>query len=165
MNIFESLENLPVSEECFEEIMGLVEETMNEDRYVDTKTRKLTPEVEKSANAMINKLKPQERHLKKERKGAINQYRKAYNDLEHAKQLVKDDEDNLEIARKHASSIEDLDNAMDDLDNTLTYHDYVASDYNRANKNLQNKMQAYNKKKFAIQDLRNLAKKARNQNQ
>lgn len=31
MNIFESLENLNVSEECFDEIMGLVEELLNED--------------------------------------------------------------------------------------------------------------------------------------
>ena len=30
MDIFESLENLPISEECFEEIMGLVEEVINE---------------------------------------------------------------------------------------------------------------------------------------
>lgn len=30
MNIFENLENLNVSEECFEEIMGLVEEVINE---------------------------------------------------------------------------------------------------------------------------------------
>lgn len=30
MNIFESLENLSVSEECFDEIMGLVEEVINE---------------------------------------------------------------------------------------------------------------------------------------
>lgn len=30
MNIFESLENLPVSEECFDDIMGLVEEFINE---------------------------------------------------------------------------------------------------------------------------------------
>lgn len=30
MNIFESLENLPVSEECFDEIMGLVEEILSE---------------------------------------------------------------------------------------------------------------------------------------
>lgn len=31
MDIFESLENLNVSEECFDEIMGLVEELINED--------------------------------------------------------------------------------------------------------------------------------------
>ena len=30
MNIFESLENLNVSEECFDEIMGIVEEYINE---------------------------------------------------------------------------------------------------------------------------------------
>lgn len=30
MNIFESLENLPISEECFDEIVGLVEEIINE---------------------------------------------------------------------------------------------------------------------------------------
>ena len=33
MDIFESLENLNVSEECFNEIMGLVEELLNEDIY------------------------------------------------------------------------------------------------------------------------------------
>lgn len=30
MNIYESLENLQVSEECFDEIMGIVEELLNE---------------------------------------------------------------------------------------------------------------------------------------
>ena len=33
MDIFESLENLNVSEECFDEIMGIVEELINEDIY------------------------------------------------------------------------------------------------------------------------------------
>ena len=33
MNIFESLENLPVSEECFDDIMGIVEELLNEDLH------------------------------------------------------------------------------------------------------------------------------------
>jgi hypothetical protein len=31
MDIFESLENLNVSEECFDEIIGIVEELINED--------------------------------------------------------------------------------------------------------------------------------------
>ena len=30
MNIFESLENLEVSESCFDDIMGIVEEIINE---------------------------------------------------------------------------------------------------------------------------------------
>jgi hypothetical protein len=33
MDIFESLENLPVSEECFDEIMGIVEDLINETIY------------------------------------------------------------------------------------------------------------------------------------
>ena len=33
MNIFESLENLNVSEECFDDIMGIVEELLSEDVY------------------------------------------------------------------------------------------------------------------------------------
>lgn len=33
MDIFESLEQLPVSEACFDEIMGIVEELLNEDIY------------------------------------------------------------------------------------------------------------------------------------
>ena len=165
MDIFESLENLNVSEECFDEIMGLVEALISEDRYVDTKTRKLTPEVEKSANAMIAKIKPQERHLKKERRGAINQYRKSYNDAEHAKQEVKKAEDNLSTMRKHASSVEDMDKAMDKVDGAETWQYYSELDRDRKNKNLQNKMQAYNKKRFALTDLRNLAKKAKSQNQ
>lgn len=37
MNIFESLENLNISEECFEEIMGIVEDLLNEvsDKWKD----------------------------------------------------------------------------------------------------------------------------------
>jgi hypothetical protein len=37
MNIFENLENLNVSEECFNDIMGIVEEILSEDELHDTK--------------------------------------------------------------------------------------------------------------------------------
>ena len=48
MNIFESLENLNVSEECFNEIMGIVEEILNEDiiRAID---KKYDPKLEKAS--------------------------------------------------------------------------------------------------------------------
>ena len=42
MDIFESLENLNVSEECFDEIMGLVEELLSE-KYVVTNSSPLKP--------------------------------------------------------------------------------------------------------------------------
>ena len=37
MNIFENLENLNVSEECFEDIMGIVEETLSESTWEQIK--------------------------------------------------------------------------------------------------------------------------------
>ena len=44
MNIFESLENLPVSEECFEEIMGIVEEILSEGLVGEIKRKHGEPE-------------------------------------------------------------------------------------------------------------------------
>ena len=61
-SIFESLENLNVSEECFEDIIGLVEEYINEvsfGAWTDT-AKEVLPQREKSANlatANVERLK------------------------------------------------------------------------------------------------------------
>ena len=56
MDIFESLENLNVSEECFDEIMGLVEEFINElnkyEQYKVDKDPKLKKELEDRQEAL-----------------------------------------------------------------------------------------------------------------
>ena len=56
MNIFESLENLAVSEECFDDIMGIVEEYINElnkyDQYRVDKDPKLKKEIENRQEAL-----------------------------------------------------------------------------------------------------------------
>ena len=75
-SIFESLENLPVSEGCFEEIMDLVEAILDEGRLVDDNGRrtdayfdlrdKMTSKL-KDQKAMASALRKQE--LKKDKEG------------------------------------------------------------------------------------------------
>ena len=55
MNIFESWENLNVSEECFNEIMGIVEAILSEDRLVDDSGKK-TDAYYELKDKMIGKL-------------------------------------------------------------------------------------------------------------
>lgn len=51
MNIYESLENLNVSEECFEDIMGIVEELLSESLYSQAeKTGKLDSKLDRKIN-------------------------------------------------------------------------------------------------------------------
>ena len=52
MDIFESLENLEVSEECFDEIMGMVEELLNEEGFLDKVTDKITRSDNKVVSAL-----------------------------------------------------------------------------------------------------------------
>jgi hypothetical protein len=76
MNIFENLENLQVSEECFNDIMGIVEEILSEDRLVDDNGRK-TDDYFDLRDRMTSKLKDQKatasalrkQELKKDKEG------------------------------------------------------------------------------------------------
>ena len=53
MSIFESLENLEVSEACFDEIIGMVEELLNEEGFLD----KVTDKVTRSDNKVVAALR------------------------------------------------------------------------------------------------------------
>lgn len=55
MSIFENLENLNISEECFDEIMGLVEEYINEvsDKTVEGALKKASDNVEASTGGIF----------------------------------------------------------------------------------------------------------------
>ena len=55
MDIFESLENLPVSEECFDEIMGLVEEILSEDIETTIKDKYGEPKYKEPYYSPANK--------------------------------------------------------------------------------------------------------------
>ena len=52
MNIFESLENLQISEACFDEIMDMVEELLNEEGFLDKVTDKITRSDNKVVSAL-----------------------------------------------------------------------------------------------------------------
>ena len=65
MNIFESLENLNVSEECFDEIMGIVEEIINE-VSVGNLSQKATKSLEKAKVANQEAIKNFKKEQKKE---------------------------------------------------------------------------------------------------
>ena len=93
MDIFESLENLNVSEECFDEILGIVEEIILESTVDDYYAKKIADTKQELANA-----KSEKRHLNKTVDAQANkEYRKAkgayrqanqdaYNDLQNAHQ-------------------------------------------------------------------------------
>ena len=57
MDIFESLENLNVSEECFNDIVGLVEEYLNEEGFLSKVADKVTNAVTKSNNPIVSTLR------------------------------------------------------------------------------------------------------------
>ena len=67
MDIFESLENLNVSEECFDEIMGIVEELLSEDiPEILDKRREKRDTKERIAKSVIKSTKSPERVKKAE---------------------------------------------------------------------------------------------------
>ena len=82
MDIFESLENLNVSEECFEEIMGLVEEVINEvsKDYLNDKREKANVKVTKAIIRHGETMTPENPkgnpHLMKIRQDSINRLKK-----------------------------------------------------------------------------------------
>ena len=53
MDIFESLENLQVSESCFDDIIGLIEGLLNEEGFLD----KITDNVTRSDNKVVAALR------------------------------------------------------------------------------------------------------------
>lgn len=64
MDIFESLENLPVSEECFDEIMGLVEELINENEELKNRlTNKYSPILKAKRRQLDKKVKMNKKEL------------------------------------------------------------------------------------------------------
>ena len=94
MNIFENLENLQVSEECFDDIMGIVEEILNfnpfefarkfnkySDAKQDYENQKAEDKMYKgSKSERIQKAKAESRHIKKEakKKGELPEFNPRY---------------------------------------------------------------------------------------
>lgn len=84
MNIFESLEELNVSEECFEDIMGIIEELLNEslldisDKLYDKHQKKVTrdsiEDAKRIADQNVANTKSVRRHVNKQR------HRKGYDE-------------------------------------------------------------------------------------
>ena len=92
MNIFESLENLEISEECFNEIMDMVEELLSEGREAgesleDYKARLNKEKYEKVLPGMEDREATEKsigRNLKKSQKGNIASYKKAKKEFMNA---------------------------------------------------------------------------------
>ena len=63
MNIFESLENLNVSEECFDDIVGLVEDLVSKtwDKYKESRAKMDDPEIKRIGDTPENQLTPEEK--------------------------------------------------------------------------------------------------------
>ena len=92
MNIFENLENLNVSEECFNDIMGIVEEILNEDRLVDDNGKK-TDAYYALKDKMIDKLQ--------DKKATASSIRK-----HHEKQAVASKKEEKRIAKQELPKAE-----------------------------------------------------------
>lgn len=63
MNILESLENLNVSEECFDSIMDIVEEILNEDELHDTKA--IRRNAQRNSKILKKEIKANNKELEK----------------------------------------------------------------------------------------------------
>lgn len=63
MDIFEQLENLNVSEECFDDIMDIVEDLLNEDELHDTKA--IRRKAEKNSKILNKEIKANNKELGK----------------------------------------------------------------------------------------------------
>ena len=89
MNIYESLENLQVSEECFNDIMGTVEEILNENVVDDYYSKKLKDVKNNLAIAKSHKRhlnKTVDKQPNKEYKQAAGQQRQANDDKQQMEQ-------------------------------------------------------------------------------
>lgn len=98
MSIFESLENLQVSEECFNDILNIVEEIINED-------------VEETKRRLTDKYVP---ILKARRRNLDLKVKKGQKDLKYAKNAVDLSKKMQGLAQK------DLDKAEDDVFGVMT---------------------------------------------
>ena len=99
MDIFESLENLNVSEECFDEIMGLVEELLSEgekvDNYYRTKLEKVNQDLASAKSHQRKLNNTVDKKTNKEYKKAVNKnfiandaaYQDYMNASSHAREL------------------------------------------------------------------------------
>ena len=63
MDIFESLENLPVSEECFDDIINMVKNVLNEDELQDTKS--IRRNAQKNSKILNKEIKANNKELGK----------------------------------------------------------------------------------------------------
>ena len=91
MDIFESLENLNVSEECFDDIMGIVEEIINE--VSDRKIRKCS-DIKKDRSKILSKIVDNSRNQidvdNKEGKEFIDTLDTFAKQDEHRSEVLKD---------------------------------------------------------------------------
>ena len=125
MNIFEELENLGVSEECFDEIMGIVEEIISED-------------VEELKKRLTDKYVP---ILKAKRRNLDMKIKKGQKDLKYAKNSTNLSKKMQGLAQR------DLDKAEDDVYNVMT-KEHTHDDYSKvanARKKAQRELQDWNK--------------------
>lgn len=98
MDIFESLEELNVSEECFEDILNIVEDLLSEDRLIDDNGRRTDAFYELRDN-MTAKLKDQKATASALRKQELKKAKRAKQEADkiEKEELPKADH-NLQIA-------------------------------------------------------------------
>ena len=135
MSIFEDLENLNVSEECFDDIMGIVEELIHEvsvGRWRQAAVNSLTNRIEKVDNkekelkklnrkAEVLQNKREYRHggtIKDESKLPSEQeINQAKSDAQKAEREYKEEGKRDRARVNHATRVFDLDNKLDDSEN------------------------------------------------
>ena len=126
MNIFESLENLNVSEECFNDIMDIVEEIINED-------------AEETKRRLTDKYAP---ILKAKRRNLDLKVKKGQKDLRYAKY-------SNDLSKKiQGYAQKDLNKAENDVFDVMLNKEHTYDDYKKvanARKKAQRELQDWNR--------------------
>ena len=132
MDIFESLENLNVSEECFEDIIGIVEE------YISEKTSEPSEQPGYyTGSKTLGSYKPY--HLGPDSQTNIAKQTSISNknDLNNARIKVKSSKRQLDL-HKTGQNYDNYKEALDNMNNAVkTKMSNMQSRYNRANQNLK----------------------------
>ena len=113
MSIFESLENLNISEECFDEIMDIVEkllinEKVTVSKWVEAANKALGPREDKMSQELIKNV------FKKENNG--DEAHNAVHRLAHAKavsKLAPSDDNAQDVRQIHRAAIQPLRKKVD----------------------------------------------------
>ena len=152
MNIFESLENLNVSEECFNDIMGIVEEILSEGREPFETQQQYKRRLQQHFGPILNdKLASQKsiaKHYDKKAKGLKKETKKAYIE-------------NRDAARKNDEEYEKYHDSLDKSIEAGNAHGYDSDLYKKAKKEQEDAKIKRNEARENAKNSENKLRKAR----